>query len=118
MCCDCASAGAGLLGATVGRGGREVDAVWRASVWVLCVLLSCVSLSVVVRGGPVCGFVRREKPRGYGKCCSRERSRRRFYNYPLEKLKDSDDEAGDGAVGAANTAGGLSEGLAMVWGCD
>ena len=37
---------------------------------------------------------------------------------PLEKLKDSDDEAGDGAVGAANTAGGLSEGLAMVWGCD
>ena len=31
---------------------------------------------------------------------------------------DSDDEAGDGAVGAANTAGGLSEGLAMVWGCD
>ena len=29
----------------------------------------------------------------------------------------SDDEAGDGAVGAASVAG-LSEGLAMVWGCD
>ena len=33
--------------------------LWRASVWVLCVLLSCVSLSVVARGRS-CGCAERE----------------------------------------------------------
>ena len=61
MCCECARGGRGCSARpTVGRGGREVDAVWRASVWVLSVLLSCVSLVSVVVRRRFCGCAERE----------------------------------------------------------